>query len=119
MDVNDEDSAMENNRRRDKQINFRVTMTEKAMIKDRIEKSGYLDEGEYLRQMALNGYVLSLDNSDLKQLLFEINKIGTNINQVAHKINSVNEIYQTDMDEIKECMDQIWRLLRRSILQQP
>lgn len=110
---------MEKKRRRDKQINFRVTSTEKAMIKDRIEKSGCIDDGEYLRQMALNGYILSLDNSDLKQLLFEINKIGTNINQIAHKVNSVNEIYQTDMDEIKERMDQIWRLLRRSILQQP
>ena len=110
---------MDENRRRDKQINFRVTTAEKQMIKDRIEKSGCIDDGEYLRQMAINGYILCLDNSDIKQLLYEVNKIGTNINQIAHKVNSVNEIYQTDIDEIKEYMDQIWRLLRRSILQQP
>lgn len=110
---------MKENRRRNKQINFRVTLAEKQMIKDKISKSGYFDDGEYLRQMALNGYILVLDNSDLKQLLYEINKIGTNINQIAHKVNSSNIIYQTDMDEIKERMDEIWRLLRRSILQQP
>ncbi|MCD7725873.1 MAG: MobC family plasmid mobilization relaxosome protein [Clostridiales bacterium] len=107
------------NRRRELQINFRVTPAERQMIKDRIMKSGYREEGEYLRRMAIDGYIFHLDNSDLKQLIYEINKIGTNINQIAHKINKDNEIYQTDMDELKEKMDRVWRLLRQSILQQP
>lgn len=110
---------MDVNRRRDLQINFRVTFAERQMIKDRIMKSGCKEEGEYLRRMAIDGYIFQLDNSDLKQLIYEINKIGTNINQIAHKINKENEIYQTDMDEIKEKMDKIWRLMRQSILQQP
>lgn len=109
---------MEANRRRDLQINFRVTLAERQMIKDRIMKSG-TEDGEYLRRMAIDGYIFHLDNSDLKQLIYEINKIGININQIAHKINKENEVYQTDMDEIKEKMDQVWRLLRKSILQQP
>lgn len=106
-------------RRRNAQISFRVTETERQMIKDRIKKSGCRAVGEYLRRMAIDGYIFQLDNSDLKQLIYEINKIGTNINQVAHKINSENIIYQTDMDEIKEKMEQIWRLLRQSISRQP
>lgn len=110
---------MDQNRRREVQINFRVTSTEKLMIKERIAKSGCHDDGDYLRRMALDGYIFSLDNSDLKQLVFEVNKIGTNINQIAHKVNTINEVYQTDIDEVKEQMEQIWRLLRRSILQQP
>ena len=110
---------MDANRRRDLQINFRVTLAERQIIKDRITKSGFKEEGEYLRRMAIDGYIFQLDNSDLKQLIYEINKIGTNINQIAHKINKENEIYQTDMDEIKEKMDKIWRLMRQSILQQP
>lgn len=110
---------MKKNRRRDLQVNFRVTLAEKQMIKDRIRKSGCPETGEYLRRMAIDGYIFHLDNSDLKQLIYEVNKIGVNINQIAHKINKENEVYQTDMDEIKEKMDMIWRLLRQSILQQP
>lgn len=110
---------MSANRRRDLQINFRVTLAERQMIKDRIIKSGCNEEGEYLRRMAIDGYIFQLDNSDMKQLIYEVNKIGTNINQIAHKINKDNEIYQTDMDEIKDKMDQIWRLMRHGLLQQP
>ena len=68
-----------NSRRRDIQINFRVTSAERQMIKDRIEKSGCGASGEYLRRVAIDGYIFRLDNSDLKQLIYEINKIGTNI----------------------------------------
>ncbi len=110
---------MSANRRRDLQINFRVTLAERQMIKDRIVKSGCNEEGEYLRRMAIDGYIFQLDNSDMKQLIYEVNKIGTNINQIAHRINRDNEIYQTDMDEIKDKMDQIWRLMRHGLLQQP
>lgn len=110
---------MKANRRRNLQINFRVTLAERQMIKDRIMKSGCAEEGEYLRRMAIDGYIFHLDNSDLKQLIYEVNKIGVNINQIAHKINKENVVYQTDMDEIKEQMDKVWRLLRQSILQQP
>lgn len=110
---------MKANRRRNLQINFRVTLAERQMIKDRIMKSGCSEEGEYLRRMAIDGYIFHLDNSDLKQLIYEVNKIGVNINQIAHKINKENVVYQTDMDEIKEQMDKVWRLLRQSILQQP
>lgn len=109
---------MKRNLRRNLQVNFRVTETERKMLDERIKSSGCTQE-QYLRNITIDGYIVKVDNSELKKLIFEVNKIGININQIAHKINRDNEIYQTDMDEVKESMDRIWQLLRRSILQQP
>lgn len=107
---------MESFRVRDVQINFRCTENEKKVIEDRCAMSNCNDISTYLRKMAMNGYVINVNYDDLKELVHEINKIGTNINQIAHHVNSDHEIYQTDMDKIQNNMNDIWRLLRSKML---
>ena len=50
-------------------------------------------------------------------LAHEINKIGVNINQIAHKVNSENQVYKTDIEEVQEDIDLIWRMLRSAFYQ--
>lgn len=109
----------EKNRLRDKQLNIRVTDYEYQLIKERMEKSGSCSFREFIVEAATKGYIIEVDYSDLKELAYEINKIGTNINQIAHKINAENAVYKSQMEEIQEDINLIWKMLRAKFYQMP
>lgn len=44
--------------RRDQQLHFRVSKPELERIRNKMESSGILSIGSYLRKMALDGYCL-------------------------------------------------------------
>lgn len=103
---------MEANRMRNKNIHIRATGYEYALIMERFKKSGKNSLREYMVDMGINGYLINVDYKEMKNLAYEINKVGTNINQIAHKANSTNSINQTDIDEIKDKLELIWKLIR-------
>ena len=65
--------------------------------------------------MLIDGYVIRLDHSDVKALTAELQKIGTNINQIARRVNATGTIYAQDIEGIKGVLNEIW-LSQRSIL---
>lgn len=109
----------ENFRLRDRQLNIRVTEWEYKLIQERMEKSGSASLREYMVDAATNGFLINVDYSDIKSLAYEINKIGNNINQIAHKINSENAVYKSEIEDVQEYMDMIWKLLRSKFYQIP
>lgn len=104
---------------RDKQLNIRVTDYEYAHIKQHQEESGCKSLQEYIIKASINGYLIKVDYSDMKQLAYEINKIGTNINQIAHKINSEGLVYKSEIEAIQEDIDRIWKAVRGKFYQIP
>lgn len=102
---------------RDKQMNIRVTEYERQLIQDRVEKSGAASLTEYLLDTALDGYVINVDYSEIKALAYEINKIGTNVNQIAHRVNSNDAVSRRDIKELQDKVDQIWKMLRTKFYQ--
>ena len=69
----------------------------------------------YARKMLIDGYVIKIDYSDIKAMTAELQKIGTNINQIAKRVNATGEIYAQDIEDIKGVLNEIW-LSQRSIL---
>jgi len=69
---------------------------------------------EYIRQMALNGCILEVDHSDIKRYIYELNRIGNNINQLAKKANETGSIYVSDIKELQILMEGVWQLLKSS-----
>ena len=53
--------------------------------------------------------------SDVKAMTAELQKIGTNINQIAKRVNATGTLYAQDIEDIKGAMAEIW-LSQRSIL---
>lgn len=43
-------------------------------------------EEAYLRKMAIDGYIIQVDHTDIKAMTAEIQKIGVNINQIAKRV---------------------------------
>lgn len=105
-----------NGRKRTVQVKFRVTKEERALIEEKMKLIPTRNMAAYLRKMAIDGYIIQIDHTDIKAMTAEIQKIGVNINQIARRVNSTGSAYQEDIDEIKGALDEIWRLQRLSLL---
>ena len=104
------------NRKRTVQIKFRVTEEERALIEEKMKQIPTRNMAAYLRKMAIDGYVIQVNHSDIKEMTAQIQKIGVNINQIARRANSTGNVYQEDIEEIKGVLNEIWRLQRLSLL---
>ena len=106
------------NRKRPIVLRCPVTAEERALIEQKMAQLPTQRIGAYLRKMAIDGYVIYTDTTDIKAFTAELSAIGCNINQIAKKLNAGGPAYQADMDEIRERLDQIWQLQRRILLSQ-
>ena len=106
------------NRKRNIQMKFYVTEEEKRLIDEKMAQLPTRRYGAYLRKMAIDGYIIQLDTTDIKRMNAALSAIGRNINQIAKRLNAGGPAYQTDMEEIRERMEQIWQLQRRILLSQ-
>jgi len=103
-------------RRRTVQIKFRVTERERELIREKMKEIPTKNMAAYLRKVAIDGEIIHVDYSGLKELTAEIHKIGVNINQIAHRVNSEGNAYREDLRRIEEAVEKIWQLLRSSLL---
>ena len=90
--------------KKDNVIVIRVTKQEKERF---IKKSQEADMtlSEYLIEQGLERDIVIIE--DVKNLVYELRKIGNNINQLTHLANSgvIRTVY---LDEFKEDMKKIW-----------
>ena len=106
------------NRKRNIQMKFWVTEEEKRLIDEKMSQLPTKRYGAYLRKMAIDGYIIQVDTTDIKEMTKALGSIGRNINQIAKRVNAGGPTYQADMEEIRERSEQIWQLQRRILLSQ-
>lgn len=106
------------NRKRNIQVKFYVTAEEKELMEQKMAQLQTKRIGAYLRKMAIDGYIIYTDTTEIKAFTSELSAIGRNINQIAKRINAGGPAYQADMDEIRERLDEIWQLQRRILSSQ-
>ena len=88
------------------------------MIEQKMSQLSTQRIGAYLRKMAIDGYIIYMDTTDIKAFTAELSAIGRNINQIAKRLNAGGPVYQADLQEIKERQAEIWRLQRRILSNQ-
>ena len=81
-------------------ITFRCTTGEKATITSRAKRAG-MSTSAYLRSMALTGKIVIKDAKTDMALLYQLKKIGTNLNQIARKFNGTGKVQPSEL--IKTC----------------
>lgn len=89
------------NRTRNIVLRVPVTAEERAMIERKMQQMGTGCFSVYARKMLIDGYVIRLDYSDVKAMTAELQKIGTNINQIAKRVNATGTLYAQDIEDIK------------------
>ena len=107
------------NRKRKIQMKFYVTEEEKQLIEQKMQQLPTQRYGAYLRKMAIDGYIINMDTTDIKAFTAELGAIGRNINQIAKRVNAGGSVYLADIQEIQERLEEIWQLQRRILLSLP
>ena len=63
-----------NDRKRYVQIKFRVTEEERNLIEEKMKQVPTRNIEAYLRKMAIDGYIIQVDHSDIKKMTAELQK---------------------------------------------
>lgn len=106
------------NRKRSIVLRCPVTAEERQLIEQKMAQLPTRQIGAYLRKMAIDGYIIYTDTANIKAFTSELQGIGRNINQITKRLNSGTPVYEADIAEIKERLEQIWQLQRRILSSQ-
>ena len=61
----------------------------------------------YIRKMALDGYCLNLDLPQLRRMSYLLQMCSNNLNQYAKRANESGKIYATDMEDLRQRLDEL------------
>jgi hypothetical protein len=107
---------MAQNRTRGVQLIIRVTEEEKGLIRDRMKLLHTDNMSAYIRKMAIDGYIINMDYSEIKNHAAQLNKIGVNINQLVKRMHQSENLHSEDIAEVKRLLHEIW-LSERKLIQ--
>lgn len=95
-------------RKREVQLNFRVSPEELALIEQKMAQLGTTNREAYLRKMALDGYVVRLELPELKELVSLMRYSSNNLNQLARRAHETGRIYDADLEDISRRQEALW-----------
>ena len=107
------------NRKRSNRNEIYLTDEEQLIFEEKFKLSGLKNKSAFLRQLIFYGFVYDVDYSYLREYNVELGRISAVLNQIAARVNSTNRIYEEDMKEIKEMMEQVWHTHRSMLSKQP
>ena len=95
-------------RRRNIPLYVWLSPEELQAIKDRMEQTGIHNMSAYVRKMALNGYVLQVDLSPVRELVSLQRRCANNLNQVAIHVNTYGGIYPDEIKALQRDYADLW-----------
>lgn len=101
------------NRLRNIQLHFMVNEQEKELIQQKMEQHGIKNMGAFLRKMAIDGYVVNLDLSDVRELVSLLRRCSNNLNQYTKRAHETGSIYAADVEDLSRQLDGLWDAARK------
>ena len=94
-------------------INVRVNPEELARIREKQKELGIRNTGAYMRKMAMDGYCVNLDLSDVAQVSTLLRRCSNNLNQYAKAANENGRVYAADMEDLRQRLDELIEIGRQ------
>ena len=66
--------------------------------------------------MAIDGYLIQMDLSDVKEAVRLLRINSNNLNQYAHKANATGKVYQEDIEQLKKQHEEIWEVMNSVLM---
>ncbi len=110
---------MKKNRTRNNKFTLYLSDDEMRILNAKTKLLGMNSKAQLLRQLLIEEKLYVVDYKELHDYNIQLGRIGTNINQIAHRTNETRSIYQTDINEIKEEIEKIWQLQKSMLSKQP
>ena len=102
--------------RLNEELKIRISSKDKERIKLKMEDAGVLNMSAYVRKMALDGICIKLDLKDVRQLTVMLQRCMNNLNQYAKRANETGSIYEADIEDLQNRLDEIWELFRQTLV---
>lgn len=99
--------------RRNTRVFMKCTPEEVARMEQKMAELGIRNRSAYLRKMALDGYCVNLDFSDIRELVTLLRWCSNNLNQYAKRANEAGSIYEEDIADLQERMDELWDISKK------
>lgn len=90
----------------------KVSPEEKAFIEQKMAEAGTDNLRAYLRKMAVDGYIVHLDMSSVKEMVLLLRSISGNINQIARRANETHNLYAEDVEDLRRGYAKVWGELK-------
>ncbi len=85
---------------------------ERDIVRRKMEDAGIRNMAAYIRKMAIDGYVIRLDLSDVKEVARLLRINSNNLNQYAKRANETGNIYLEDIKELKRQQEKLIELMK-------
>ncbi len=103
------------NLRRDNQLHFMVNDNEREIINKKMAILGITNMAEYLRRMAIYGYMIEVDMQPLNGITTELSRIGNNVNQLAKRANETGNVFYEDIEKVGDDITEMKGYLKEFI----
>jgi hypothetical protein len=94
-------------RRRGVPLYVWVSQSEYDTIQQRMEQAGTQNLSAYIRKMALNGYILNVDLTPVRELVSLQRRCANNLNQVAIHANTYG-VYPSEIAALQKGYADLW-----------
>ena len=95
------------NRTKSINLHFMVSEQERDMIQKRMEQSGIQSMRTYLLKQAIDGHVVELDLSSVREMVRLLSNVSNNINQIARRVNATGGLYAADIEDLRAYYDKL------------
>lgn len=90
------------NLKRNIALTFRVSAEEREMIERRMAQTSIRNLRAYLLKMAVDGRIIEIDLTHVRECSRLLGNIANNVNQMAKRANETGNIYAADIADIQE-----------------
>ncbi len=94
--------------KRTERIEFVVTEQEAKWIRERKNQLGIVNLSAYLRKMAVDGYIVNLDMSEVQEMVRLLRICANNLNQYTRRANETGSVYAADVEDLRIRLDDLW-----------
>lgn len=94
-------------------IRVKLTKDDRRRIREKMEEAGITNMSAYIRKMAIDGYLVKLDLSDMNEVARLLRINSNNINQYAKRANESGSIYLEDIKEIQNQQERLWESMKK------
>ena len=94
--------------RRNILIHFCVTEDEATLIRQRKIDSGMVSLSAYIRKMAINGYHINFDLTDVRDMVYLLSNVTNNITQLSRRADEIQSVHANDVEDLRRKYNSLW-----------
>ena len=89
-------------------LNIRLTEDELNLVTEKMAAAGIRNREAYFRKMILDGYIVRLELKEVRRMVSLLSNAASSLNQIARRVNETRNIYESDIQDIREHFDKLW-----------